>query len=168
MGETSIIDQARAIAVLLPGLMRRLAAPDDDLTANLPLAQLRLCAILYGGPRPMSALSRGLGVSLSALTQIADRLERAGLVCRVACGSDRRVRNLRLTDRGEGLMRLREETRIQRVLAVLEHLPPKAREEALGALETLMRTCAAIHGEDAASQGMEAAVSSALVSKAQS
>ena len=46
--------------------------------AELPLAQLRVCGVLCDGPRPMSAVSRELGVSLSAMTQIADRLERAG------------------------------------------------------------------------------------------
>ena len=45
----------------------------------------------------MSSLGRELGVSLSAITQIADRLERAGLVTRVAKGGDRRVRRLELT-----------------------------------------------------------------------
>ena len=39
----------------------------------------------------MSALGRKLGVSLSAMTQIADRLERADMVKRVAEDSDRRV-----------------------------------------------------------------------------
>jgi len=163
MGEaTTIHEQAKTIAVLLPILMRKLAAPDDDLSTSLPLAQLRLCSILFGGPRPMSALSRELGVSLSALTQIADRLEKAGLVSRVACGNDRRVRHLRLTERGDRLMRLREQTRTRRVLAVLQHLPPQARREAAAAMEMLMKACMAIHGEDAAGQAAEAAETSAL------
>ena len=49
----------------------------------------------------MSALSREFGVSLSAMTRIADRLERARLVKRVAEGGDRRIRHLQLTPRGE-------------------------------------------------------------------
>ena len=62
----------------------------------------------------MSALSRELGVSLSALTQIADRLERARLVKRTAAEDDRRVRCLQLTARGEKMMRSCREARVAR------------------------------------------------------
>jgi DNA-binding MarR family transcriptional regulator len=158
--EASLRKQAGTIASILPALMRNLAAPDDDLSTDLPLAQLRLCGILYGGPRPMSSVSRELGVSLSALTQIADRLQRAKLVSRVACGSDRRVRHLRLTERGESLMRLRQDVRAQRVLAVLRQLSPQTREEITIALETLLKTCMAVHGADAVGQATETAESS--------
>ena len=62
----------------------------------------------------MSVLSRELGVSLSAMTQIADRLERARLVKRQFEGTDRRVRSLQLTSRGQKIMQAREEARVQR------------------------------------------------------
>ena len=107
---------------------------DDDAVAELPLAQLRVCGILHRGPRPMSALSRDLGVSLSAMTQIADRLERANLVKRVAEDNDRRVRCLRLTPRGESIMRRREDVRTGRITAALARLPAKKRKEVLAAL----------------------------------
>ena len=44
------LEQAKAIASLLPALMRQLFALDDGLAANLPLAQLRVCAFLYDKP----------------------------------------------------------------------------------------------------------------------
>jgi DNA-binding MarR family transcriptional regulator len=75
------------------------------------------------------------------LTQIADRLERARLVKRVAEGSDRRIRCLQLTERGGKMMRRREDARIQNVLAVLERLTPEARSEVLASLETLAGAC---------------------------
>ncbi len=102
---------------------------------------MRVCGILYRGPRPMSALGRELGVSLSAMTQIADRLERARLVRRVAEGTDRRVRCLRLTPRGERIMRRREEARLRRVRAALARLSEEARTEVLVALQRLVRAC---------------------------
>jgi DNA-binding MarR family transcriptional regulator len=104
----------------------------------------------------MSALSRELGVSLSALTQIADRLERARLVKRVAFGCDRRVRHLQLTERGENLMRVREVARTQRVLAALEHLSPEAREEVTAAMQALLNACRAVEGQDVARQTTQA------------
>jgi DNA-binding MarR family transcriptional regulator len=144
MNETLIIHQAQTINSLLPVLMRRLSAFDDDPVAELPLAQLRVCSILTEGARPMSALGRELGISLSAVTQIADRLERTGLVRRVAAGNDRRIKHLQLTEQGEKIMYHREEERVNRVRAVLEHLPPEARQNVLASLETLMHACGAM------------------------
>jgi len=148
MDQTEPLEQAKAAAALLLALTRRVIAMDHDPAAGLPLAQLRVCGILYGGPRPMSALGRELGVSLSAMTQIADRLERARLVKRVAGGTDRRIRCLRLTPRGARIMRLREEARVHRVLAALEHLSPQVRSEVVVALETLLGACDATRGRD--------------------
>jgi DNA-binding MarR family transcriptional regulator len=90
----------------------------------------------------MSALSHELGVSLSALTQIADRLEDAGLVNRVAVGTDRRVRRLQLTARGKRLMQHRADARIRRVRGALECLAPEARRAVRDAVELLHDACA--------------------------
>jgi len=131
------LDQAQTTAKLLLTLVRNLVAVDDILE-QLPLAQLRVCVELHHAPRPMSALSQELGVSLSAMTQIADRLERAGLVRRVAKRSDRRVKQLRLTAQGTEMMRLREEVRARRIAAALACLAPEARCRVQGALEELV------------------------------
>jgi DNA-binding MarR family transcriptional regulator len=153
MAQTSSLEQAQAIASLLPSLVRRLFVLADDLASELPLAQLRVCAILYGGPRPMSTLSRETGVSLSAMTQIADRLERAGLVRRVAEGSDRRIKCLQLTPHGEKTMRLREAARVERISAALKHLSPQARKQVLAGLERLMDACASMGEQGAVMDG---------------
>lgn len=73
MDSTVTLTQARMLAGMLPTLMRQLVAGHDDPAGELPLRQLRVCSILCGGPRPMSWLSRELGVSLSAMTQIASK-----------------------------------------------------------------------------------------------
>ena len=151
--DTLLVEQARAIAAHLPALMRQLFTFEDDAAEELPLAQLRVCAILLGGPRPMSALSRELAVSLSAMTQIADRLERSRLVQRVADGTDRRLRCLQLTDRGEEIMRRREAARNRSVLAVLEQLPTQVRRDILSTLELLLKACGQRKGH--AEQGWE-------------
>jgi DNA-binding MarR family transcriptional regulator len=143
MDQTDLSAQAKEAASLLLTLTRELFAPDNDMVEELPLAQLRVCGILYGGPRSMSSLSRELGVSFSAMTQIADRLERARLVKRVAGEADRRVRCLQLTRRGQNIMRLREEARVRRVLALWEHLPAQAGREVLATLELMATACLA-------------------------
>jgi DNA-binding MarR family transcriptional regulator len=143
MAETTLIEQAGTIAALFPALLRQLFTLKRDRAAELPLAQLRVCGILSDGPRPMSKLSRELRVSLSALTQIADRLERAHLVKRVSQRSDRRIKCLQLTRQGATLMRKRDEARVERLVAVLGRLSPQVRQDVVGALETLHTACTA-------------------------
>jgi DNA-binding MarR family transcriptional regulator len=145
--DLTMAEQAKAMVSLLPAVMRNIFRMDDDLATELPLAQLRVCSILKEGPRPMSMLSREMGVSLSAMTQIADRLERSQLVKRVSEGNDRRVRCLQLTPHGQHLMHQRDEDRLQAAMTVLEHLPPTDRKDTLRSLEMLLQACFAV-GED--------------------
>jgi len=152
MDQQNLLEIAEAVAGLVPRLARGLSSSEKDPADDLPLAQLRLCGILSEGPRSMSALSRALGVSLSALTQIADRLERVRLVKRVAEENDRRVRCLQLTPRGEKMMHKRREARVRRTLAVLEHVAAPQREAVRASLEVLADACSAVHaGEQGAS-----------------
>jgi DNA-binding MarR family transcriptional regulator len=139
-GRETVHEQAREITSLFVSLTRQLLVV-DDFVAELPLRQLRVCALLYDGPRSMSSLSRELGVSLSAMTQIADRLERARLVKRSFVGSDRRVRSLQLTPRGQEIMRLREEARINRAAVVAERMTRAARAKVISAMTTLLDAC---------------------------
>jgi DNA-binding MarR family transcriptional regulator len=149
MDPTGTMEQAQTAARLLHELLRQLAAgTEDDPVVDLPLAQLRVCAVLSAGPRSMSALSRELGVSLSAMTQLADRLERAQLVTRIAQGGDRRVRCLQLTERGEKMMRCHEEVRVRRISTALEYLQPNARKQVTAALQTMVQACVATKGQD--------------------
>jgi DNA-binding MarR family transcriptional regulator len=137
---SAIHDQARELTSLFVSLTRQLLAV-DDIVADLPLRQLRVCALLYDGPRSMSSLSRELGVSLSAMTQIADRLERARLVKRSSEDSDRRVRSLQLTPRGQKVMRLREEARIHRAQVVAERMTAATRTQVISAMTALLSAC---------------------------
>jgi DNA-binding MarR family transcriptional regulator len=136
-------EQAGTFVRLLQSLLRELTTGTNDPAVELPLAQLRVCRVLCNGRQSISAISRELGVSLSAVTQIADRLERAKLIDRVTDGGDRRIRCLQLTVRGERLLRLHDEERIRRTAAMLGQLPPKAREEAAEVVATLARAAAA-------------------------
>jgi DNA-binding MarR family transcriptional regulator len=139
MNEELLLDQAAKLESLLPKLMRRLFTLDPSHPANdLPLAQLRVCTILQAGPRTVSAIGEELGISVSAATQIADRLERVGFVERVAERDDRRMKKVQLTAHGDEVMASRREKRVQGVAAALEKLPPAAREELLRAFHVLL------------------------------
>ena len=143
MEEPILLRQAETIATLMPALARSLFAVHNDVAADLPLGQLRVCGILEEGPQSMSALSREMGVSLSAMTQIADRLERSEWVRRVAEDNDRRVRRLQLTPHGEAMMRERKKGRIERARVVLGGLQPEERAQVLRAFEALLRASTA-------------------------
>jgi len=113
----------------------------DDAASDLPLRQLRVCVILAAGPQSMSALSRELGVSLSATTQIADRLVAANLAQRLPEGADRRVRCLQLTLRGRQIMERRDRIKVLRAEAALERLSPGESKKLISALATLQSAC---------------------------
>jgi DNA-binding MarR family transcriptional regulator len=94
------------------------------------------------------------------VTQIADRLESAGLVERLAGNKDRRTRNLQLTGRGAEMLSIRRQRRVRRVLEVLKELSPADRVKVVEALTTLLAACAnaspAAEGETARAQPLPA------------
>lgn len=133
----SIRSNAKRLRQSLFSLGRNLLTVDDS-TLDLPFRQFRVCLALYGRTASMSAIGRELGLSLSSMTQIADRLDRVGLVERVSAGSDRRVRNLKLTEKGECLMRSHEESQLQRITESLQSLSSEQTEEVLRTLDILI------------------------------
>lgn len=138
MSET-IRQQADALAQILPMLARRLNTLNvNDPTIDLPVAQLRLCGILQYGPMTMSALGTEMGISLSAVTQLADRLGEAGLVERLADPDDRRVKCLQLTRRGREIMSARKRRRVERIEGVLAALSSEERCRLLECLRSLL------------------------------
>jgi DNA-binding MarR family transcriptional regulator len=128
--------QARELDNVFKALARKVLV-DDDPASELPLRQFRVCAALFEGACSMKELSQRLGVSQSAITQLADRLEAAGMVTRGPIGDDRRVRNLELTDRARKLMRIREERRIERVMQILARMTAEGREAVLSSMAAL-------------------------------
>ena len=137
--------QAEQLETLLPRLMRRMfALQPGHLATELPIAQLRVCTILQAGPRTLSVIGDELGISVSATTQIADRLEKVGLVERISGQDDRRTKKLQLSAHGRDMMQSRRETRILRAAAVLEHLPAAQRETVLQAARTLLSAAEAV------------------------
>ena len=67
---------------------------------GLPAAQARLLCVLAAGPRRMSELAGVLGIEKAALTGLADRAERRGLIARTAVPGDRRAVSVALTPEG--------------------------------------------------------------------
>jgi MarR family transcriptional regulator, organic hydroperoxide resistance regulator len=80
---------------------QRLMAMGRDF--DLSLQQMIALRILGGGGSPMGELAGYLGCDSSNVTGITDRLEERGLVRREAAETDRRVKLLVLTPKGEKL-----------------------------------------------------------------
>ncbi len=139
MSDKALREQSEAVVTLLTTLWRRVSTLDaNDPAMEIPGAQMRVCGILRDGPRTMSAISDDIGISHSAITQIADRLERAGMVERVPEEDDRRCKKLMLTAHGREVMRARMERRVARTMEVLEPLSNQERAAAVTALEALI------------------------------
>ena len=92
---------------------------------RLPLGEFELLRALAkpGCAQRMAGLAGAVGLSPSGLTRAIERLERRGLVSRVACQEDRRGAMAELTETGTALLReasVTHDTALRRLL--LDHL----------------------------------------------
>jgi DNA-binding MarR family transcriptional regulator len=137
--DASLAEQAARLEEMMPNILRRLfSIGEAGALADMPLAQLRICSFLMNGGRTMSAIAEELGISTSAVTQIADRMERAKLVERVTVPDDRRQKRLHLTRRARGLMEARRESRTRRAAEALARLPHDRRAALVQCMEQLL------------------------------
>lgn len=138
-------DRGRQLELLFKQVMRRLWVLDpDDPVSELPVAQLRVLTVLRQHSRTLTGLARELGSTTSAATQIADRLERAGLVERLHEGSDRRCKTLQLTPEGSALLQRREDKRALRSAAALELMGEERSRELFRSLQELLQAAEAL------------------------
>ncbi len=155
MTEDILREQSEEIVALLSRILRRLfTLAADDPAMEIPGAQMRVCGVLRDGPRTMGSLSNELGISQSAMTQIADRLERTGMVERLQPEDDRRCKRLALTAHGVQMMEARKERRVQQALKALETLTPEQRSGAVSALALLLEA-SNLTSSHPASKGVE-------------
>lgn len=143
--DKEIAAQAERLETVMPAIAQRLfTVATMHPLSDMPIAQLRLCSLLLTHEKPtLSQVADELHVSASAATQLADRLEKAGMVERVSSSgadgdSDRRARHLRLTEKGYTLMQSRRELRQSGARRALNHLFPEDREQLLAMLEKLL------------------------------
>ncbi|HEX5470539.1 MAG TPA: MarR family transcriptional regulator [Lacipirellulaceae bacterium] len=138
--------QAQAVHAAIRSVVKNLLSVDDSMM-DLPLRQLKVCTTLYRQSHSMSEISRELGLSPSAVTQVSNRLERRGLIERIFQDDDRRVRKLRLTRKGHRLMRSREEKQLSRIAATLHKVSPKELQQIMAGLHLLTQGCESPRGK---------------------
>lgn len=94
-----------------------------DHTRTLPVGQLAvLCHVGKLSSVSTSALAKMHGSSVSAITQIADELEKKGLLSRGASPGDKRVTLLQLTEKGTAAKREMQELIQKHAAAALGQL----------------------------------------------
>lgn len=76
---------------------------------GLTMPQYMLLAAMYGDATTLGGLADELNCSRGNLTGVADRLERDGWLVRERSTEDRRVVNIRLTDKGTRVWEIRQE-----------------------------------------------------------
>lgn len=85
----------------------------------------------------MGGLKEHLDVSLSTLTGIIDRMVRDGFVERQRDDDDRRLVRVKLTKKGDGIVKEINIKRLERIIAVLEVLNKEDQELLIGTIERL-------------------------------
>ncbi|TLQ47924.1 MarR family transcriptional regulator [Streptomyces marianii] len=97
-------------------------------SAGLTAMQAKSLTVLRGAPTSMRSLAAALTCDASNVTGIIDRLEKRDLVRRAVSPTDRRVKNLVLTEDGEKAIDMIRE-RMEHVQTGLDRLSEEERTE---------------------------------------
>jgi DNA-binding MarR family transcriptional regulator len=111
-------------------------------------AMSALSRLRHEGPMRMTELAGSEGVSQPAMTQMIIRLEREGLVRRVASADDRRGVLVEATDAGVDLFMRRRAERAAALQQMLDRLDPDERAAVAVALPALARVIGTPEPED--------------------
>ncbi|MFE4816686.1 MarR family winged helix-turn-helix transcriptional regulator [Streptomyces sp. NPDC056704] len=91
------------------------------------------------GPQRVTELARGEGVSQPGMTQLVTRMERDGLVRRIASTDDRRGVLVEATDAGADVVKERHAERAQALRELMDRLDPQEQSAVAIALPALAR-----------------------------
>ena len=127
------------MSVIMRGVNQLMLVSDPF--ADLPLAQFRLLRAVGRGVETPSLLADYLATSVSAVTQIANRLEAHGLVERAEDAGDRRVRRLRLSAKGMRAIKERNALRVAGAERILGSLSDDDRAAVMHGIELLKSAC---------------------------
>jgi DNA-binding MarR family transcriptional regulator len=106
---------------------------------ELSFSQMKAIHHLYGDDDvSVKALGEGLGLSLAAMSRAAEELVQRGLVDRTEDATDRRMKRLRLTEKGRDLVLKMRELRMAGFEQFVATLSPKERNALAKALEPIL------------------------------
>lgn len=129
------LQSRRAIGRALYGLLIAIVRSERR---DLSLTSLSTLSTLeQWGPRRITDLAAGEGVTQPSMTALVSALERSGLVARMADPTDKRAALVTLTATGTEYIRNRRRTGVEGFARLIEELPPEE-SEALGAAITAL------------------------------
>lgn len=83
-------------------------------------------------------LAETIGVRPGTMSQMLDRLEKAGFITRYADIADARVRIIRLTDKGHSIFHKSESNFVEKLAGPLEYLTPQEQQTLIRLMEKLV------------------------------
>ena len=123
--------------------------------SGLSTSQLNtLMRLHYRGSCPVSGISDELGLTPAAGSQIVDRLAGMGLIDRSEDPKDRRVRQVRLTAKGRGLVARGVEARLAWTRELSRRIPPRELGGIIETLERLTQAADALDRQEPASASL--------------
>jgi len=126
--------------LLREGLVAQLFDGQQYAGVSLTEAQFRMLQCVYQHEQAtVSQVAEALRISRAAATKGLQRLEEKGLVRRGECAQDRRLLELRLTPRGQEVIRAVRAGFQERLEAILKGLNPEKREALVQALSAFLR-----------------------------
>jgi DNA-binding MarR family transcriptional regulator len=117
-----LVDALFQLSFFLNGMLARIAARH-----GLSVIQVRLLGILRDREPGMLELARHLELEKSSLSGLVDRAETNRLVERIPSRDDRRVANVRVTEKGRKLSRIVEREVTAEVATLVAELPVSER-----------------------------------------
>jgi DNA-binding MarR family transcriptional regulator len=97
----------------------------DDALGVPPARLSALSVLVFGGDRTLSELADAEQVSLATMSRVVDGLERTGLARRHPNPQDARSWVVHATAKGRRLMEKGRAARVERMEAVLQHVPTR-------------------------------------------
>src|SRR4051812_26176673 len=130
-----VTDVAAAVESTVESLLAVFESARLAQSPVVPPAQLRVLTIIANNQHTnMSRLAEALDVVPSSASRLCDRLEATGLLRRVPDPRDRREVRLMLTPSARRLLDQLRERRREALRAVLDRMPPAARQGLVDAL----------------------------------
>jgi len=131
--------RATEVERLLPLVARYLnRSTESDPFHELTLGQGRIVKLLFEGPKNATTIGHVLGLSVSAVMQTSQKLIDQAIIEKYHVEVDRRVKTLRLTEKGNQLVRHRIESRMRQAKHLLKEMTDEEQHHAVEALRRLV------------------------------
>ena len=137
----SINEFAKEMSVLMPRLVRSFLAKQTTMikkSGDITIPQIAILHLLKDLTKcKMTEIAKFLHVTTSAATGVVDRMVKSGLLKRVRVAGDRRIINIKLTQKGKKTINAIFKDRQKMMIEIFKHFTPKEREAYLNTIKKM-------------------------------